>query len=121
MTFPTIAYKHTNTNVDYKLQDLLVQKFSSLEKYIGDETDVRYEVEFEKVTPQQNGNIYRVETNLWLKGNLYRAESIDENFEKATDEVRDQLAKKLRRASKKHTNRFLQGARRIKEMMRFGR
>ena len=121
MTFPTIAYKHTNTNVDYKLQDLLTQKFLSLEKYIGNETDVRLEVEFEKVAPQKNGNIYRIEANLWLKGNLYRAEATSENFEKAIDDARTGIEKELNQAHEKRSNKFLKGARRIKEMMRFGR
>lgn len=121
MSFPTIAFKHTNIGVDYKLQDLLTQKFTSLEKLIGDETDIHCEVEFEKESIQRSGNIFRTEANLWFRGNLYRAQASCENFEKAIDEVRDELDKELRRANKKRTNIFLKGSRKIKEMMRFGR
>ena len=120
MAFPTISFKNTNTKVDYKLQDLLTQKFTSLEKMVGDETDVRCEVEFEKEAPHRHGDIFRVEANLWLKGTLHRAEASCANFEKAIDEVRDELDKELRRSSKKRTNNFLKGARKIKDMMKSG-
>tara|TARA_B100000508_G_scaffold112391_1_gene90780 strand:+ start:1798 stop:2157 length:360 start_codon:yes stop_codon:yes gene_type:complete len=118
---PIINYKATNTELNQDLQNLLEAKFTSLEKYIGDETDVKCEVEFVQTAPQQSGDIYKVEVNLWLKGTLYRAEATEDQFEKAVDEVRAELDKELRRANKKHHNLLRQGGRRLKEMMRFGR
>jgi len=121
MTFPTIKYKATNTELSPALSELTDQKFASLEKYIGDETDVQCEVEFEKETGHQSGRIFRVEANLWLKGTLYRAEASEENFEKSIDEVRDELDKELRRASGKRETLIKKGGRAIKEMLRFGK
>ena len=38
MTFPIIQYKATNVEINAVWQDLVEQKFKSLEKYIGNET-----------------------------------------------------------------------------------
>lgn len=121
MSLPTISFKHTHTEPEPVLQDVLTKKFTAFEKYIGDETDVRCEVEFTKLAPQQSGHVFRVEANMWLAGTLYRAEANDESFEKAIDEVRNELDKELRRSVRKRETLFKKGARRMKEMMRFGR
>lgn len=120
MTFPTINYKATATELEESLQKLVDHKFASLDKFIGDETDVKCDVEFEKVTASQSGNVHRVEANLWLHGKLYRAEAVEVSFEAAVDEVRDELDKELRRSRKKRDTILKRGGRRLKEMMRFG-
>ncbi|MDA8596931.1 ribosome-associated translation inhibitor RaiA [Candidatus Pacebacteria bacterium] len=120
MTFPMISFKATSTEMDESLQQLVDQKFSSLDKFIGDETDVKCEVEFEKVAPHNSGEVHRVEANLWLHGTLYRAEATESSFEVAIDEVRDELDKELRRANDKRDTLVKDGGRKIKEMMRFG-
>jgi ribosomal subunit interface protein len=120
MSMPIINYKATNTELTQELQTLLESKFTSLEKYIGDETDVKCEVEFSKSAPQESGNVYTVEANLWLKGTMYRAEATEDQFEKAIDEVRAELDKELRRATKKQNSLLKRGGRKLKEMMRFG-
>lgn len=117
---PTITYKATNTELDPHLQQVLEHKLQSLEKFIGEETDVKCEATFEQTAPQQNGCIYRLEINLWLKGTLHHAEATEDQFEKAIDEVRNELEKLLRRASNKNQSLFRRGSRKLKEMMRFG-
>lgn len=120
MSFPIINFKATNTELDQRLQTLVDQKFSSLEKFIGDETDVKCDVEFEKVTASQSGKVFRLETNLWLAGTMYRAEATEQSFEEAIDEVRNELDKELRRANDKHDTLVKKGGRAIKEMMQNG-
>ena len=120
MAFPIINYKATNTALDPTLQKLVDQKFATLEKFVGDETDIKCDVEFEKVAPRQSGDLYRVEANLWFHGTLHRADATMDSFEKAIDEVRNELDKTLRRAAKKHDSLVKRGGRRIKEMLRFG-
>lgn len=115
-----INYKATNMDMDEKLQLLVDQKFESLEKFIGTETDVKCDVEFEKITDSQSGKVHRVEANLWLAGKLYRAESTELSFEEAVDEVRNELDKELRRAHKKRDTLIRRGGRAIKQMMRMG-
>lgn len=121
MSFPEINFKATNTEIGGGLKDLVAQKFEGLEKYVGDETDTKCEVEFEKETAHQSGNFFRVEANLWLAGRLYRAEASEASFEMAIDEVRNELDKELRRAGDKQNTLMKRGGRAIKKMMRFGR
>ena len=120
MTFPTPNYKTTNANVTDALQALMEQKLAPLQKYLGEETDVICDVEFEKVAPSENGPVHRVEVNLKVAGALYRAEATLESFEAAIDEVRDELDKELRRNHKKGGTLLKKGGRKAKEMMRFG-
>lgn len=120
MSFPAIQFKATNTKLDEKLTDLLEKKFSSLDKFVGDESDVRCEVEFEKVADNHSGPVFRVEANLHLHGKLYRAEATLESFEQAIDEVKSELEKELRRAHDKRETLIKKGGKKIKEMMRFG-
>lgn len=120
MAFPMINFKANNTEMDQRLQDLVDHKFQTLDKFIGDETDVKCDVEFEKMTAHVSGQIHRVEANLWLHGKLYRAEATEESFEAAIDEVRNELDKELRRANSKRESLIKRGGRRIKEMLRFG-
>jgi len=120
MSFTDIIFKSTNITVQENLKSLVVQKLTSLEKYIGDETDFKCEVEFEKITSHNNGNICRVEVNLWLSGKLHRAESTKETFEAAVDIVRDELDSELHKDHDKRQTLARKGGREIKEAIRFG-
>ena len=94
--------------------------FTVKEQATGEETDVKCEVEFEKVAPSKNGEIFRVEANLWLHGKLYRAEATEISFEIAIDEVKSELDKELRRTNGKRDSLMKRGGRKIKEMLCFG-
>jgi ribosomal subunit interface protein len=118
MSFPTITFKHTNIEPDYQLQSLVQGKLSVLEKYLHGAHDVRCEVEFERLTGHQQGPVCRIEVNIWRGSQLSRAETVEESFEKATDEVRRTLEHDLERSHDKRVSVFRKGARRIKEMMR---
>lgn len=120
MTFPMIQYKSTNTEMISDLQDILELKMTSLEKYFSDEDNIKCEVEFEKITSQASGKIYRIEINLTVSGKLFRAESTETTFEEAIDEVRNELDKELRRSKKKQHTLLKKGGRAIKRMMRRG-
>lgn len=120
MSLPIINFKATSTELDESLADMVTDKFKSFEKFIGNETDVKCDVEFEKVANQQSGRVYRVETNLWIAGRLYRAEATENSYEIAIDEVRDELDKELRRDNDRHMSLIKKGGRKIKEMLRFG-
>lgn len=123
MSFPIIQIKATNVDVEDTYIQQVNLKFNSLAKYVGEETDVTCEVEFEKETGNHHnsGKIHRVEANLFLAGKLYRAESSELNFELAIDEVRAELDKMLRRASDKKDTLIKRGGRKIKKILQFGR
>ena len=120
MSIQHIQYKSSNVEIKPEWQELLEAKFTSLDKYLGNETALRCDVEFEKVAPQQSGNIHRVEVNLLVAGTMYRAEAIELSFEIAIDEVRSELDKELRRARTKKESLYRKGRRAIKNMMRRG-
>lgn len=113
-----INFKNLSGNMDGALTDLVERKLHSLEHYIGD-APALCDVEFEKVAPKQNGDVFRVEVNLTINGTLYRADATMDSYEKAVDEVRDELDKELRRSQQKHDSMVKKGGRQIKEMMRF--
>jgi len=116
--FPIITFKHTHTDEARHLEDIVTHKFTALEKYIGDESDVRWEVEFAKEAANQSGAIYRVEGNVWVAGKLFRAEAREDTFEKAIDSVRDDLDAEMKKAHDKHLDAVRDGARVAKEMLR---
>lgn len=121
MSFPKISFKHTQTEVNYKLQDLLTSKLSSLDRYLVPGGDSRCDVEFAKIAPHQNGDIYQVEVNLWIEGVLFRSVETSSTFENAIDAVRSSLDNEINRTKTKKTSLWRKGARRMKDMMRFGR
>ncbi len=120
MSFTNIIFKHNNTEVKESLHALVEQKLASLAKYIGDETDVKCEVEFEKLPSHNSGDIHRVEVNLWLAGELYRATSTKGTFESAIDLVRDDLDRELNKDHDRRQTLIRKGGREIKEAMRAG-
>lgn len=120
MAFPTIQFKATNVHMEEDWQELIEQKFKTLEKYLGRETDLTCQVEFEKTVPHQNGPIHRVEVNLYVAGKLFRAEATKESFELAIDEVKAELDRVLARSREKKETLFKRGKRKIKKMLLFG-
>ena len=120
MTFPTINYKYNDLSEAQALSDIVEQKCSTLEKYLHGGESVTCDVEFQKVAPQQNGQVHKVEVNLMIDGTLFRAEATEESFEKAIDEVRADIDKALRRSKEKHATLDKQAGREAKEKMMAG-
>lgn len=120
MSFPSVSFKKTNVEVESWLVNLAEQKLQTLEKFVG-EAPSFCEIEFERVTNQQSGDIHRIEVNLEVNGKLYRAEATTDSFEKSIDQVRDELDKELRRARKKEDTLLRRGGRKLKNLLRFGR
>lgn len=117
MTFPEIRFKYNDLEEAQSLTAIVEQKLNTLEKYLGGANLVICEVEFEKVAPQQHGQIYRVEANLNIDGILYRAEATEESFEKAIDELKEELDAEIRRAKDKQTTLDKEAGREMKEKM----
>lgn len=120
MTLTPIMFKHNSAEETRQYEALVEQKFQTLAKFIGAESDVRREVEFEKVAPRQSGSVYRTEANIWVAGKLYRAEATEATFEKAIDVVRNELEDEMRRAHSKKESLLKRGGRKLKDMMRWG-
>ena len=68
MTFSNINYKYNGIEEAKLLSDVVEQKFSTLDKFIGADAVTLCEVEFEKIAAHQHGRFHRVEANLTVKG-----------------------------------------------------
>jgi ribosomal subunit interface protein len=116
-----IHYKYNNLPEGEQLAQLTDQKMEPLGKFITVGAKTSCEVEFQKIAAQQQGKIHRVEVNLHVDGVLHRAEAVEESFEKAVDEVRDELDKKLRRAKDKSQSLLRRAGQQVKERFFSGR
>src|SRR5690606_6803545 len=116
MSFPITHIKATSIELTDALRSLIEQKFGTLEKFIGDETDVSCNIELEKTTPSQSANIFRAEANLYLRGKLFRVESTTDQIEKSIDEIHSELQRELRRAEGKAKALMKRGGAIIKNM-----
>jgi ribosomal subunit interface protein len=117
MEFPIINFKYNNLQEAVALSDLMEQKMQTLTKFLKESQPITCDVEFEKVAPQKAGQVHRVEVNLMVDGTLFRAESTDDSFEVAIDEVRSELDKELRRAKDKQIKLDKDAGRAAKEQM----
>lgn len=115
-----INFKITNAEVTDQLKAVAESKLATLDKFIG-EAPAICDMEFEKITHHQQGDVHRVEVNLELNGKLFRVEASEETFEKAIDEVKAELEEGLRRARGKEDTLLRKGGRRLKQILRWGR
>lgn len=120
MAFSITHIKASGIQLTDELDRLVAQKFAALEKFIAGETDVTCDVELEKTTASQSGNIFRAEANLYVRGKLYRAEATTDQIEKSIDEVQNELLKEMRRSQSKAKTLVKKGGAAIKRMVRFG-
>ena len=104
------------------MQDLIEEKFSTLEKLVAHATSpVSLECEIEEsIAVERAGAKYRAEGNLSVDGKLFRAEGANETLEGAIDQVRDGLAREIQSAQGKKRGLLKRGGAAIKRMLRFG-
>ncbi len=115
MAFPQITFKLNEVANGDKLSSLVTKKFESLGKFIKDGVPALCEVEFEKAAEHKKGEVYRVEVNLTINGNLYRAEATKETFELAIDIVKNELNREISRSKDKKDSLIKRAGRNIKE------
>ena len=119
--FPSFNIKATNFEHMAVIEELLGKRLKTLEKFLPDgETMLVCEVELEKQTGQQTGRIFRAEINLQVGGTLLRATATAERMEDAIEQVKNELKSELVRTSGKRLSLMRRGAKRIKDMLRFG-
>jgi ribosomal subunit interface protein len=117
MTIPTINFKFNSLPEAQALSDIVEQKLTALEKYLSDARSIQCDVEFEKTAPRQNGQIHRLGVNMVVDGAVFWAEAVEESFEKAIDQVRDDLDRELRQAKEIAETKKRQGGREAKEQL----
>jgi ribosomal subunit interface protein len=90
----------------------------SIEKLIdpNDESAI-FDIEVERMTGQQTGNILRAEINLKIAGKHLRSESKGETLFNAIDSARSEMVSELRKAKSKKRRMFRRGGTAIKAFM----
>jgi len=112
-----INFNYNNHAEAQTLTNIAEQKLSTLHKFISNGQTVLCEAEFDKVAANNKGAIFQFAVNLQVEGDLYRAEAVEESFEAAVDEVRDELDKKLRRNKSKKDTLGKKAGRALKQLI----
>jgi len=119
----TTKIKATNTTLTTAITDYVNAKLSKsvLEKFAGQSEIFSVEVDIGKTTGHHtHGEIFRAEINVSVKGKVLRAVSDKEDLYSAIDDVRDEIIEVLRDTKTKKDTLWKRGARRIKNMLRWG-
>lgn len=111
--------KITNLDVDDELKEYLAKRLTKLEQYVDpDDTSAIADVELEKRSGQNTGEIYRAEINLKIAGSYLRAEEKAEAIRDAIDEAQSDIIRQLRKTKGRRRSRIRAGARKMKKMIR---
>lgn len=113
--------KATNCDLTTEMRGVIEERISVVEKFMHGKECFVANVEVERTSNQESEKQYRGEATIEIDGTVYRAEAYGGNVEAAFDEVRSELKKEIRRAKGKRESLFRRGARKIKDMMRFGK
>lgn len=115
-----IKIRSKNFDITPAIDEYVMKKISSLQKFLDTEKEILCEVELERTTTHhKSGQIFRVEVNIVEPGNtqIYAfAEEVD--LYTAIDVVRDEAEREIvSRKNKKHTL-FRRGSAHIKALLK---
>lgn len=111
--------KTKNIDADQELKDYLAKRIKKFEKLISeDASPVLADIELERMTGQQSGEIFRAEVNLKVSENYLRAEETKEDIRDAIDAMQEEMVRELRDAKEKRQTQTRDGAREAKEKLR---
>ena len=117
----TTKIRATNTTLTSAITDYVNAKLgkSVLEKFAGSYEILGVEVDIGKTSEHHNnGEIFRAEVNVEVKGKILRAVSDKEDLCAAIDDVRDEIIKVLKDTKTKKETMWRRGARNIKKILR---
>lgn len=117
----TTKIKATNTTLTPAITSYVENKLSKgvLGKFSGHSKILDVSVDIGKTTEHHNnGEIFRAEINVQVKGKILRAVSDKEDLYSAIDDVHDEIVEVLKEAKEKKDALWKRGARSIKKMLR---
>ncbi|MBP9855766.1 MAG: ribosome-associated translation inhibitor RaiA [Candidatus Pacebacteria bacterium] len=122
MTIPT-EVKATGLELTPAIKSYVEEKLLQVEKLVDISTGgVRAEVEVGKTTDHhRHGDIFKAEFNLQVNGSQFRSEVTGADLYAALDEAKDELVRQITSQKDKNQTLFRRGARRLKNILRFGR
>jgi len=115
--------KATNIEMTEAIRNYVNERIDYLDKLIrNDDESVYAQVEIEKTTSgQSKGDVFRAEINLHLAGKNLRAEKTSADLYASIDAIKDEMTRELTSHKDKQETMFRRGARKLKNMLKFGR
>ena len=122
MTIQT-EVKATGLELTPAIKGYVEEKVGQLERLVDTSTGgVRAEVEVGKTTDHhRHGDVFRAEINFHVNGEVYRAVTTTSDLYAALDEMKDEAARQIVSKKDKKLTLFRRSARKIKDLLRFGR
>ena len=101
------------------MEEYVVKKISSLEKFINAGDGVLYEVELAKSTKHHKaGDMYKAEANITYAGKQFYVVANREDIYSAIDEMRDEAERAIVSRRKKYMAIARHGSKKIKDMIK---
>ena len=117
-----LQFKTKNVELTDSLRDYADLKVGMLTKLLADNPDDSMSCLIELTTEEPNkGGEYRADLTLYAGEIRTHAVGRGETLNAAIDAAKDELERRLRRDKKKKLTLFKKGARKIKDMLRFGK
>lgn len=113
-----IKTKYTNLNLTPETKEQLTKKIESVTKIVGEAENILFEVEFEKSSKHQTGDVFRAEINMMVDGKQFRAESEKTDILSAVDEAKDEIGNILRSYKNKKKSWVRNSGTKLKEFIR---
>jgi ribosomal subunit interface protein len=116
-----ISFKATNMELTNDITDYATKRVESLEKVLrrfdAPYESIIFEIEVEKITNQQTGDIFRAEVNISIPGEqLIRVEDTQSEIFASLDEVRETLFRTIRNEKDKQDTLIRKGEEEIKDV-----
>jgi len=115
--------KATNIEMTDAIRGYVDERIDYLDKLVNPKDESVYaQVEIEKTTQgQSKGDVFRAEINLHISGKKLRAEKTSSDLYASIDAIKDEITRELTSYKDKKETMFRKGARKIKDMLKFGR
>ncbi len=114
--------KATGTELTTAIREYVEKRLRKVESLIKTAEDDVAQVEIGKTSAHHGkGDVFRAEINVQSGGVMYRAVSEMDDLYAAIDDARDELVREVKSKKGKGETAFRKGARRLKNILRFGR
>ena len=118
-----IEIKATGLELTPAIKAHIEAKVLQLDKFVDSSTgNALAQVEVAKTTDHhKHGEVFKAEINLCSDGRLFTARVTTEDLYAALDEVKDELVRQITSYRNREQTLFRRGARRFKNMIRWGK
>ena len=115
----SINIKATSIELTSALSDYVNKRIASLGKFANGNEEMLCRVEVGKTTNHhKQGEVYRAEFNIEIKGEEYFAEAEKEDLYAAIDAVREDIYRKITSQKDRKQTLFKRGATSVKKMLK---